>query len=604
MWYRDLGCVIYGGKDVLPTCKFARKNFSPVRFFQLSYEASFNDRLWDIIPIMERLNMYDLAVKSLRVLLFGSMEEQIADESPLATVLLSRRARGKALDRLVIDQTHLSRSLRAVQNLDNDEAPKQGSTRNSVVDETASFCRGMIAKLSPMSQISFAAIRGLARRLKRPLVETLQDISCAEAEELSLRYDNGECTAMIEEDETLATTKKKVQYSDWAPPTDTSVGNAILTDSDGPGGRCIYVGHDDSAPSVNVEELAMECYERGILPIDCPNPKGGWIGWHNEGAHLRALFRILCAAPLLGVDFGCSSPINGSSLLDTATIFLSPYQAIPFDLHVGYTLQAKGQPFPSFYDRRKAKIESYLNVLSGLSPQEVSDAVYDAVKARLLYFTKHGLKDPLLERDVLQLRILSLIAAGCGGKQLAAIFRCLCFDYRHYSGGLPDLLLVRATFLSHDSDATILVPMFEWIGEKFGSQFQREQDVLNRMLSDDEFLGCSKVGDSHPQGKSQNMNGRRRLPSSSTSRLGETGTAKLSVHDLPPKLILEFEGFPVQPECLLVEVKSSNDRLDARQEDWLNVLDRTGQARVCKFTESQKKRKINNSRNKRQKTAK
>jgi hypothetical protein len=34
----------------------------------------------------------------------------------------------------------------------------------------------------------------------------------------------------------------------------------------------------------------------------------------------------------------------------------------------------------------------------------------------------------------------------------------------------------------------------------------------------------------------------------------------------------------------MVEVKSSNDRLDPRQEDWLNVIDRHGRARVCKFT--------------------
>ena len=40
----------------------------------------------------------------------------------------------------------------------------------------------------------------------------------------------------------------------------------------------------------------------------------------------------------------------------------------------------------------------------------------------------------------------------------------------------------------------------------------------------------------------------------------------------------------------MVEVKSSNERLDPRQEDWLNVMDRHGNARVCKFEQTRKKK--------------
>jgi hypothetical protein len=39
---------------------------------------------------------------------------------------------------------------------------------------------------------------------------------------------------------------------------------------------------------------------------------------------------------------------------------------------------------------------------------------------------------------------------------------------------------------------------------------------------------------------------------------------------------------------MFVEVKSLNDRLGGRQEDWLNVLDRIGNARVCKFGKRKK----------------
>mmetsp|Transcript_1828 Transcript_1828/g.2698 ORF Transcript_1828/g.2698 Transcript_1828/m.2698 type:complete len:90 (+) Transcript_1828:163-432(+) len=52
---------------------------------------------------------------------------------------------------------------------------------------------------------------------------------------------------------------------------------------------------------------------------------------------------------------------------------------------------------------------------------------------------------------------------------------------------------------------------------------------------------------------------------------------------LPPKLSLDHNGRKIKVQCMFVEVKSANDRLDGRQEDWLNVLDRHGSARVCKF---------------------
>jgi hypothetical protein len=60
---------------------------------------------------------------------------------------------------------------------------------------------------------------------------------------------------------------------------------------------------------------------------------------------------------------------------------------------------------------------------------------------------------------------------------------------------------------------------------------------------------------------------------------------------LPDRLVFCHNGRVVRVECMLVEVKSHNDRLDPRQEDWLNVLDRFGNVRVCKFTAKQKEKK-------------
>lgn len=36
------------------------------------------------------------------------------------------------------------------------------------------------------------------------------------------------------------------------------------------------------------------------------------------------------------------------------------------------------------------------------------------------------------------------VAAGLGGVALAAILAALCLNYKHFGGGLPDLLLMRA----------------------------------------------------------------------------------------------------------------------------------------------------------------
>jgi hypothetical protein len=169
------------------------------------------------------------------------------------------------------------------------------------------------------------------------------------------------------------------------------------------------------------------------------------------------------------------------------------------------------------------------------------------------------------------------------------MFRCLLFDYRHYGGGLPDLTLVRATM--SDSAAggdTVLVDLEDWIGE---GTFSNAMDET-KPFEDDEFLGCTKTGDT---GSSSRPSGRSKRPrqwqtgngddgqASSSSKPMEVSTAR-SGSAVPERLQLVRENGPVLVECVMVEVKSSNDRLDPRQEDWLNIIDRHGQARVCKFT--------------------
>lgn len=121
----------------------------------------------------------------------------------------------------------------------------------------------------------------------------------------------------------------------------------------------------------------------------------------------------------------------------------------------------------------------------------------------------------------------------------------------------------------------------DWIGESFSKE-RRQQEAGDRALSilfdkDDEYLGCEKVGDFQP-------NSRNKRPQS--MQAGKSFVPDLI--QLPDRLQLCCNDIPVEVQCLFVEVKSSNDRLDARQEDWLNVLSLEGLARVCKFEDSKK----------------
>ena len=101
---------------------------------------------------------------------------------------------------------------------------------------------------------------------------------------------------------------------------------------------------------------------------------------------------------------------------------------------------------------------------------------------------------------------------------------------------------------------------------------------------DHEFLGCKKVGDSYGRTTSSfNRRSRQSLP----QQPQDLGRAKPPL-EMPEVLDFVHNGRKVIVECMFVEVKSHNDRLDARQEDWLNVLDLSGNARVCKFNERKK----------------
>ena len=510
----------------------------------------------------------------------ASTESQ--DAAPLCEYLISRRARGKAQERLIIDYGHILRNETKLNRADERvieaimiaESPKANKKvekimKDRAIDLVATLCSKLITRAARSASIPFSAIRCLARRLKQPLMESLDLPSCLEASIFGFR---------LGVPSTDLTVRKK-GYSDWCPIVDEAVAVALAVQEVSTGQRCSYVGFEDNEPngkvqiaSLNVEQLAAEYYSSGRLPKNDPKlDGGGWVGWHDEGGHLRALFRILCAGPILGMDNSCGSvDRTPAEAIERSTIHLTPYQGAPFDLHVGcwthhpsphctnYRLSVRG-----FFARRKEKIDKYLCQLEQLGSQAIADLVFDTVKARLGDPTNNQQRlssDMALSRDIQQLRTLCMLAAGLGGALLAAAFRCMLFDYRHFSGGLPDLLLARAHYVGDGSTLKQLVNLGEWVGEGFSVEAQEEKDVASRAAilidRDDEFLGCNKMGDS----------------ASGTSNRWSRSKAPKKVPcanvTLPEPLKLVHNGQPVQIQCMFVEVKSSNDRLDGRQEDW------------------------------------
>jgi len=317
----------------------------------------------------------------------------------------------------------------------------------------------------------------------------------------------------------------------------------------------------------------MEQYHHGLLPNEDNIIKGQWVGWHNEGGHVRALFRILCLPHLLE-DSTTQEELYQD---EQSTVIMTPYQFSPHDLHVG-CFKANSQTIRGFYERRRSAIESFLSQLAKLDENGISNLIYVSIKKR---WDRHmgdqsRSKDPRLIKDVKELNTLSMIGCSLGGKALASIFRTLCFDYRSWSGGLPDLFLVRA---QDKEESSSFVSLADWIGEGFSQEAIDEQNA-NTLISllaerDDEFLGHAKNADGF---SSQQYTSKKKK---------KRGVARVEVPPFPEdKLKFIYGEKQIKAECMFVEVKSANDRLSERQEDWLSILEGCTTARVCKFSSS------------------
>ena len=249
----------------------------------LSYSHSFVRS-----PIFERMDLYHQAVQCLELLVFGSPNTDfvVADAFKLEntnaltlpSIWLSRRARGKAVDRLVIDYAHMQRQL--VVNFNKSARKSASQVFQRKVTE---FCHQIITNTARLGSIGFSSIRTVARRLKQPLAVSLIGVECPESMLLGLRFTNDFRQPGLAK-------ARQGGYSDWIPITDRLVANALRNDDNGPGARCAFVGFedDDGKPglsSLNVEELAMELYRSGRLPEreDSSPSQGGWMVSRSKG---------------------------------------------------------------------------------------------------------------------------------------------------------------------------------------------------------------------------------------------------------------------------------------------------------------------------------
>ena len=283
---------------------------------------------------------------------------------------------------------------------------------------------------------------------------------------------------------------------------------------------------------------------------------------HDEGGHVRALYRILCMENFLGFK----QQKNSRYAWEDWTIFLTPYQPAPMDLHVGHSFTSFSThqvteksvfAVRGFYERRRATMENYLKVLEIMTSNDICRKIHENIQRRIENCPKGKRTYILLDNDMNKIRTLSMVACGLGGSAMASIFRCISFDYRHYCGGLPDLLLTKSLVDTEKGKKhQKIIPLDKWIGEAFTCQelhLGKANQVYKLLFDRDmEFLGCEQSSDTKPifsRRKKFNQAGTENA-SNNIPDYDDTVSAPSKVEEL--KMIYNEKNVIVH--CLFVEV--------------------------------------------------
>jgi len=352
---------------------------------------------------------------------------------------------------------------------------------------------------------------------------------------------------------------------------------------------------------------------------------GGWSGVHNEGRSFRELFALLMWPAL----FDTSVP----------DVFQTPFQAAPLDLDCASTF------FPSEASIEPVRPELPLDTLSHLPPlcsnssssnnnnNRIADcsteAKYDDGRSRVedrfrggegFYASRRQLIDSLLcdlnsttapelakkvegawhtHKGIMvrgldwrpmrhsSLSVLQATAVCVGGPVLSTIFRALCMDYRHFSSGMPDLLLLRVLHrpLVLQPPPLLSTPSIPRSGATCGN-------VTPDVVEPSEWAGGGCALALNPMHIKNSKSKRVQSWQKEEDLLGvtiETTTISEAEDDEKlPEIRSEWTY-----EARFVEVKGPSDRLSEKQRSWIVVLKAAGAScRLCQVRDEKGKRKL------------
>jgi hypothetical protein len=287
-------------------------------------------------------------------------------------------------------------------------------------------------------------------------------------------------------------------------------------------GKALYVGFDDNW--TGVEDLVMQhAYYNGLVTGAGDLPpraaEGHWRGWRDECRALRFLVPLLLWEEVF-------APVPD--------VFVCPWQNSPLDLDFGV----------QFFKSREELLSQRLDGISKATKGSLIEMVaqscekYCGQAARWLAW-----------RD-LSVRQLQLIAAGLGGRALAAILTAHIVNARCFGSGMPDLLMLRLSFIQRDSRSIDAI----W------------QELLPPPPTPSGACSDAEEGEALLQ-----------------CDMGREGHVWNPLIDPEAAALVPKDLSNVKVETMLVEVKSLNDTLRPNQKAWLRVLRAAGvSAFICK----------------------
>ena len=284
-------------------------------------------------------------------------------------------------------------------------------------------------------------------------------------------------------------------------------------------------------------------------------------------------------------------------------MFLTRYQDAPLDLNT----------FPDFYQNRKFAISARLALLKAATQAQLCDMVEQCWRAH------HGTLCRVVRWQAWSLKFLQLVAVCMGGKGLAGIGRTLCVNYRHFSGGLPDLVLLKGSRRCRAAPgqrANVFASVQEGeigLGSQGPVEGRWEPLDLNVLVGKGgiasgglEVQECGVEEIAVGKGKSaavqRSMSARRRHGTRGVVALSEVDEgAAMKRADVEGWHVLsgegsaggegegaEEEGLELDHELYeyefavkLVEVKGPNDTLMDRQKAWISILRTAGIGKEC-----------------------